>query len=423
MHILDELKARGLIQDATDLDGLKKRMDEGPLTFYVGYDPTAASLHAGSLIGLSVMRRLQLAGHKAIGVVGGSTGMVGDPSGRDSERKLTSLATIEANLAGLRGQIERLLVPPVEVLNNHAWTQMGVMEFLRDVGKLITVNYMLAKESVRARLEDRDQGISYTEFSYMLLQAWDFAYLAKERGVELQCGGSDQWGNITTGIELARKSGFDKQLFGFTWPLLMTADGKKFGKSSAGQSLWLDPALTSPYQFYQYWINAEDADVRKYLCFFTFLSLAEIDELMARHDLDRGKRLAQQELAFLATTWLHGPEAAEHARAASAVIFGGLKDVGGLAAGVLELVIAEVPSSTRERASLEAGPELLDWLVETKLAESRGAAKRLVSGGGVSINGDKIADPARKLSAADVLPNGLLVLRAGKKNFHLVRVA
>ncbi len=421
MHILDELFARGLVQDCTDREGLKKRLDDGPITFYCGFDPTGQSLHAGTLVGFSLIRRLAEAGHRPIAVLGGSTGMVGDPSGRDSERKLLDDSVREANLRAIGAQIVRYL-PGAKVVNNHDWTRMSFMEFLRDVGKHITVNYMLAKESVRARLEDRDQGISFTEFSYMLLQAWDFAHLAKAEGVQLQTGGSDQWGNITTGIELSRKMGNPTPLWGVVTPLLMTAAGKKFGKSEAGTSLWLDAGMTSPYAFYQYWINAEDADVEKYLKFFTWLSLDEIAALLARHEADRGKRLAQRELARLATAWVHGDDAARDAEQASTTIFAGLADVGGLSGAVLDLVLGEVPSSAIARAELEAQPALLDVLVNVKLADSKGAAKRLLSQGGVSVNGEKISDLARTLGSADILANGLVVLRAGKKSFHLLRV-
>jgi tyrosyl-tRNA synthetase len=421
MHIIDELYARGLIQDCTDREGLGKRMDEGALTFYCGFDPTGVSLHAGTLVGISLVARLARAGHTPILVLGGSTGMVGDPSGKDSERTLIDHETREKNLRAIGEQLRRFM-PGAKVVNNHDWTRMGVMEFLRDVGKHITVNYMLAKESVRARLEDRDQGISYTEFSYMLLQAWDFAHLARTEGVQLQTGGSDQWGNITTGIELSRKMGNPTPLWGLVTPLLMTAAGKKFGKSESGTSMWLDASMTSPYQFYQYWINTTDADVEKYLKFFTWLPLDEIAALMARHEAAKEKRLAQRELGRLATEWVHGADAARDAVQASETIFSGLEDVGGLSGNVLELVLAEVPTTRLARAEIDAAPALLDVLVNVKLADSKGAAKRLLQQGGVSVNGAKIADLARTLGAADVLANGLVVLRAGKKNFHLLRV-
>jgi tyrosyl-tRNA synthetase len=422
MHVLDELYARGLVQDCTDRDGLKKRLDEGPLVYYCGYDPTSSTLHPGTMVGFSVMRRLQEAGHTPIGVVGGSTGMVGDPSGKTAERKLLDLAQIEQNLAGIRKQVQHFL-PGARVVNNYDWTKMGVMEFLRDVGKHITVNYMLAKESVRARLEDRDQGISYTEFSYMLLQAWDFAHLAREQGCVLQVGGSDQWGNITCGIELSRKLGHPQQLYGLVTPLLMTASGAKFGKSEGGTTVWLDAEQTSPYALYQFWINTEDADVDKYLKYFTWLSLDEIAELVREHDKDRGKRLAQRELAARATAWVHGEQAAKDALRASEVIFGGLADIGSLSGGVLELILREVPSSAIARAELDARPPLLEALVRVGLADSKGAAKRLVTQGGVSVNGAKVTDEKRVVSGEDVLPNGLVVLRAGKKNYHLLRVS
>jgi tyrosyl-tRNA synthetase len=422
MHVLDELYARGLVQDCTDREGLKKRLDEGPLTFYCGYDPTSTSLHPGTLVGFSVLRRLQEAGHTPIGVVGGATGMVGDPSGKSAERRLLDLDTLTANVAAIRAQVQRFL-PGALVYNNYNWTRMGVMEFLRDVGKHITVNYMLAKESVRARLEDREHGISYTEFSYMLLQAWDFAYLAREHKCQLQIGGSDQWGNITCGIELSRKMGHGLELWGLVTPLLMTAAGQKFGKSEGGTTVWLDADKTSPYQFYQFWINTTDDDVEKYLKFFTWLTLEQIAELVREHDRDRGKRLAQRELATRVTEWVHGKDAARDAQRASEVIFGGLADVGGLSGGVLELVLGEVPTSPVTRAELDAAPGILDTLVKVGLADSKGAARRLVQQGGVSVNGDKVADEKRTLGGGDVLPNGIVVLRAGKKHYHLLRVA
>jgi tyrosyl-tRNA synthetase len=415
--LLDELFARGLLQDCTDREGLAARLNT-PVVFYCGFDPTGPSLHAGTLVGLSLITRLVNAGHKAIGVLGGATGMVGDPSGRDSERKLLDDQVRIDNLRSIGEQVNRF-VPAATLVNNEAWTRMGVMEFLRDVGKHITVNYMLGKESVRARLEDREQGISYTEFSYMLLQAWDFAHLAQAHGCQLQTGGSDQWGNITCGIELARKMGVDQPLWGAVTPLLMTASGKKFGKSEAGTSLWLDPAVTSPYQFYQYWINADDADVERYLKFFTFLALDEIAALMAAHDADRGRRTAQRELAARATAWVHGEAAAADAQAASQAMFGG--DFASVQGGALELVLRELPSSTMSRDELGLG--IVDALVAKGLADSRGAARRLVQQGGVSVSGRKVEDDKRTLSADDITSNGLVVLKAGKKNFHLIRIA
>ncbi|HZH03359.1 MAG TPA: tyrosine--tRNA ligase, partial [Myxococcaceae bacterium] len=285
MTLLEELTARGLVQDATHPEALSALLAKPGLVFYCGFDPSGPTLHAGHLLPLSMMERLRRAGHRPLGLVGGSTGMIGDPTGKSEERKLLDAEALAANFQSIRSQIQKLL-PDIPVLNNADWTGMGYLEFLRDVGKHITVNYMLAKESVRARLEDREQGISYTEFSYMLLQAWDFAYLAREKNCQLQIAGSDQWGNITCGIELHRKMGGTQELFGLVCPLLKTASGAKFGKTETGTSLWLDPAKTSPYRFFQYWLNVEDADVEPYLKLFTFLPLEEISRIVAEHDSD-----------------------------------------------------------------------------------------------------------------------------------------
>jgi tyrosyl-tRNA synthetase len=422
MHVLDDLFARGLVQDTTDREGLGARLAQGPLTLYCGYDPTSTSLHAGQLVGFSLLRRLQEAGHNVIGVVGGATGMVGDPSGKTVERRLLDADALTKNVAAIRVQLQRFL-PGALVYNNYNWTRMGVMEFLRDVGKHITVNYMLAKESVRARLEDREHGISFTEFTYMLLQAWDFAVLAKDHQCQLQVGGSDQWGNITCGIELARKMGQTLPLYGLVTPLLMTAAGQKFGKSEGGTSIWLDAERTSPYQFFQFWLNSTDADVEKYLKFFTWLSLDEIASLVAEHDQDRGQRRAQRELARRVTAWVHGETAAKDAEAAGHVLFGDLGALASMSPGVLAAVLREVPSSTMTQAELAAGPDLLEVLIKVGLADSRGAGKRLVQQGGVSINGEKVSDEKRALAASDVLASGVVLVRAGKKNSHLIRVA
>jgi tyrosyl-tRNA synthetase len=414
MRLVEELRARNLIQDVTNPDGLQAALDAGPLTFYCGYDPTAISLHAGNLVPLSVMTRLARAGHKMIAVVGGATGMVGDPSGKAEERKLLDSPTLARNVAALREQIARFVARDAVLVNNADWLgSLGYLDFLREIGKRITVNFMLAKESVRARLEDREQGISYTEFSYMLLQAYDFAHLARERDCRLQVGGSDQWGNITCGIELARKLGHEQELFGLTTPLLLTADGKKFGKSEEG-AVWLDAALTSPYKFYQYWINAADADVGRYLAMFTFLGLGEIDALMAEHDRDRGRRLAQKRLAEAVTTWVHGEEATQQAQAASAAMFSGSLDGADLDA---------MPTTTLPRPELSAGVALVELLARVKLAKSKSEARRLIEGGGVYVNGVRADDVARVLSAGDLDARGLVVLRAGKKSYHLIRVA
>jgi tyrosyl-tRNA synthetase len=406
--ILEDLEARGLLADCTDKETLGRLLDSEKITFYAGYDPTAESLHAGNLVPISVATRLARAGHQMIALVGGATGVVGDPSGKSAERKLLDKETLARNLAAIRAQINRFVSADAIVVDNGDWfAGIGYLDFLRDVGKHITVNYMLAKESVRARLEDRDQGISYTEFSYMLLQGYDYVHLAKTHNCRLQIGGGDQWGNITCGIELHRKMGRPGVLHGLTSPLLLTAAGKKFGKSEAGTAVWLDANRTSPYDFYQYWVNADDADVGKYLKMFTFLPLAEIDTVLAEHDVDRARRVAQKRLAIEVTAWVHGAAAAEAARAETAKRFGG-----GEAPGE--------PDSRHPRARLEPGLGLIDFLAEVGLAESKSAARRLVQQGGCYVNGTRIDDIARTLTAAD-LKGDLIDLRAGKKKVHLAR--
>jgi tyrosyl-tRNA synthetase len=412
MKLLAELQDRNLVHDVTGADALQAALEAGPLTFYCGYDPTAISLHAGNLVPLSVMTRLARAGHKMIAVVGGATGMVGDPSGKAEERKLLDPATLEQNIAALRSQIGRFVSADAVVVNNADWIgRMSYLEFLRDVGKLITVNYMLAKESVRARLEDREQGISYTEFSYMLLQGYDFAHLARTYDCRLQVGGSDQWGNITCGIELSRKLGHAKELFGLVTPLLLTSAGKKFGKSEEG-SVWLDGKLTSPYKFYQYWINTADEDVERYLKMFTFVPLDEIAAAMKEHERDRAQRVAQKRLAEEVTTWVHGAETTRQAQAATAAMFSG----GAMADADLDAM----PQTTWPRAELEAGVALVDTLVRVKLAKSKSEARRLIEQGGIYVNNLRVDDVARVLSASD-LGDGKLILRAGKKSYHLIR--
>src|SRR5215471_13082769 len=330
MHILDELDARGLVADVTDRPGLAQLLGKGSVTFYCGYDPTSSSLHVGNLVPLVVQARLQRAGHKPIVLVGGATGMVGDPSGKSVERNLLGDDELEGNLAGIRKQLSRFLdfesgPTAAIIVNNADWTRgVRYLDFLRDVGKYLTVNYMLAKDSVRSRLEG-DAGISYTEFSYMLLQAFDFVHLAKARGCRLQVGGSDQYGNITAGCELSRKMG-GPQLFGLTAPLLLDSTGQKMGKTSTGERVWLDPERTSPYAFYQYWLNVADEDVPRLLKLFSSRSLAEIDALVRDHDADRSQRQAQRELARELTTWIHGEREVARVEKASSVMFGGSLD-------------------------------------------------------------------------------------------------
>lgn len=425
--ILEELKARGLVQATTDDIDLAKLLDGACVPFYAGYDPTSASLHIGSLVPTTLLARLQKAGHKPMVLVGGATGMIGDPSGRSDERSLLDAETLAANLAGIQQQLEPFVAfsdaaNGAVVVNNADWfASIGYIEFLRDVGKHLTVNYMTAKESVKSRLNDRDQGISYTEFSYMLLQAYDFAHLAKHHGCRLQVGGSDQWGNITAGIELARKMNGQTGLFGLTAPLLLDSKGEKMGKTSSGTRIWLDPARTSPYAFYQYWLNTEDSDVDRFLRLFSWRSLPEIAQLVEEHAASPHQRLGQRALAEDLTTWVHGADALRRAIAASKVMFGGtLEDLGD---ADLEPLLADLPSSQIARSDLDQGVELSELLHTTALAKSKGEARRLVAGGGVYVNNLRESDPGRKLTSADLGTETMIVLRSGKKNYHIVRVA
>ncbi len=426
LSILEELRQRGQLQDVTGFDELGALLAEGCVPFYVGYDPTGTSLHAGSLVPTALMARLQRAGHKPYCLVGGATGMVGDPSGKSEERQLLDRDQLAANVAAIRRQLEPFLefgdAPNAAVMvNNYDWlAELTFLDVLRDVGKHLTVNYMTAKESVRARLEDRDQGISYTEFSYMLLQAYDFHVLAERHGCRLQAGGSDQWGNITAGIELHRRMGGKAQLFGLTAPLLLDASGNKMGKTASGTSVWLDADQTSPYAFYQYWLNVQDADVEKLLKLFSWRPLEELDAIVAAHAEAPQRRQGQRTLAEDITTWVHGEQAARGAIAASQVMFGGSLD--NLTDRDLEPLLADVPSSSMARAELEGGVELTELLARCELATSKGAARRLISGGGVYINNVREGDVGRKVGTEALGTETMIVLRAGKKNYHIVKV-
>ena len=424
MHILDELEARGLIADSTDRVELRALLSAPGATFYCGFDPSGVSLHLGSLMPITLMARLQRAGHRPLALVGGATGMIGDPSGKSDERSLLDRETLARNLAAIRAQLSRFLdfgggPSSAIMVNNADWTEsMSYLDFLRDVGKHLTVNYMLAKESVRARLEDREHGISYTEFSYMLLQAFDFATLAERYDCRLQIGATDQWGNITAGIELGRKMG-RPQLHGLVGPLLLDSEGRKLGKTAAGTSLWLDPTLTSPYALYQYLLNVEDADVGRLLRMFSWRTLEEIAELERAHGVSPEQRIGQRALADDVTRFVHGDEALVRAIRASKVMFGGsLED---LRDEDLQPLLADVPSSELGRAQLEQGIALVDLLVQTRLCDSKGAARRLLQGGGVYLNNQRVSDPAITVTARDLATESMLVLRAGKKSYHVLR--
>jgi len=415
--VFDELEWRGMVAQVTHPD-LGRRLGREPLTFYVGFDATADSLHVGSLLPLMVTARLQRAGHRPIVLLGGGTTLVGDPSGKDAERPVISPEEVGRNAAGIRAQVERVVGADVELVDNAEWLgRLTLTDFLRDVGGHFRVNDMIAKESVRARLE-RDQGISYKEFSYMLLQAYDFLELCRVRGCRLQVGGSDQWGNITAGIDLIRRSG-EGEAFGLTFPLVTRADGAKFGKSEGG-NVWLDPARTSPYEFFQFWLRVGDADAGRYLRLFTWLDRARIEELEAAQAEHPERREAQRELARQVTAAVHGPAAAEAAEQAAAALFGG--ELGGLDEPTLLEVFSEAPATSRSLSDLDGGGlGLAELLVEAGLVASKSAARTAVGQGGVYVNNRREADVERRLVPSDLLVGSYLVLRRGKRSYHLVR--
>ncbi len=398
-------------------------VEEKPITLYCGFDPTADSLHVGNLVPLLALRRFQLLGHHPIALAGGATGCIGDPSGKSQERQLLTKEILDGNIAKVREQLAKLLdfeTPqnPARLVDNASWTAgISFLDFLRDIGKHFTVNQMVAKESVRARMEDREVGISYTEFSYMLLQAFDFYHLAKETGCELQIGGSDQWGNITAGIELTRKK-ISKQVYGLTLPLITNADGSKFGKSVSG-AIWLDAKRTSVYKFYQFWINTDDRDVIRYLKYFTFLAQAEIETLEKAHTENPGGRVAHRALAKATTDLIHGAGATTEAIRASEILFGGeLKDV---SESTFNEIVGEVPTKELELAKLEgAGIPLAELLVHAGLCPSKGQARKDIEGGGVNINNVREANAARAVTTADLLFGKHILLRKGKKNYVVV---
>ena len=420
MELLADLNARGLIHDSTDQTFLGARLAEGPIGVYVGFDPTADSLHVGHLMGQLGLRRFQLGGHRPFPLAGGATGMIGDPGGRSEERNLLDRETLEHNLSRIKPQLERLLdfTPgpfAATLVDNATWTaEISMLDFLRDVGKHITVNQMMAKESVRSRLEG-DSGISYTEFSYMLLQANDFRHLHAVHGVELQMGGSDQWGNITAGIDLIRRT-TGQPAHGVTWPLLLRSDGQKFGKSTGG-AVWLDPDRTSPYQFRQYWMQTEDEAVANRLLWFSTRPLDEVRTVIEEHAEAPERRVGQRALARELTELVHGTSAADAADAAADVLFGG--DPTAASVDTLEIVRREVPTTAVAADGLADGVELL---VTTGLASSRTEARRLLDQRGVRVNGTQLSR-AEELAEVPLLHDRFVLLRKGKHTYHLVEVA
>jgi tyrosyl-tRNA synthetase len=425
MNLLEDLKWRGLYADCTDLDALTQRLAEGPLTLYAGFDPTADSLHVGNLVPLLALRRFQMNGHHAIALAGGATGMVGDPSGKSSERNLQTLEQVAHNIAAIKGQLAKFLdfdvsANPARLVNNADWTAgMSFLEFLRDVGKHFSVNVMIAKDSVRSRLEG-EGGISYTEFSYMLLQAFDFYHLRKTANCELQVGATDQWGNITAGTDLIRKKS-GASAWGLTFPLLTKSDGTKYGKSASG-AVWLDPKRTSPYRFYQFFIQAEDADVIKLLKVLTFLSRDEIETLEAKHLANAGAREAHKALAREVTKLVHGQTALDAALKASDILFGA--EIGDTSEETFNDVVGEIPTKSLERAKLEAtGSALVELLVHSGLSASKGQARKDIEGGGIYVNNVKSPDIARAITTADLLFGKHLLLRKGKRSYAVLTVS
>jgi tyrosyl-tRNA synthetase len=423
--IISNLRWRGLIHQATEEEqALARWLAERPRTLYAGFDPTAESLHVGSLLPLLLLRRFQRAGHRPIAVVGGATGMIGDPSGKSEERKLLSTETLRANVAGIEAQMRKFLDfdagPSQAILvNNHDWmSRFSYIDFLRDIGKNAPVNVMLAKEGVRSRLDREDSGMSYTEFSYMLLQAYDFVYLNEQYGCELQVGGSDQWGNITAGIDLARRMR-SVQLYGITCPLLTKSDGSKMGKTESG-TVWLSAARTSPYLFYQYWINVEDADAGKCLRFLTELAHDEIEALDASRAGRPHLRESQKRLADELTRLVHGETGLAAAKRATDIFFGA--EISELTDKEVADIFADVPNKELPRAGLEKeGLSLIDALVESGLAKNKSEARRAIEQGGAYVNNRRADSIDCKLTAKDLASQSAIVLRSGKKKYAIIR--
>ena len=420
--VVQEMTWRGLLNQTTD-----ERIAEflwSPRVVYNGFDPTADSLHVGHLVAIMNLRRFQRAGHKPLALVGGATGMIGDPSGRSSERNLLTVDQIAHNVECIKKQLSRFIdfdaaENPAKLVNNYDWTKdWTYLDFLRDIGKLFQINVMLAKDSVKSRL-DAENGLSYTEFSYMLLQSFDFVHLYKEYGCEVQIGGSDQWGNITAGIDLARRMCDGVQLYGLTSKLLLKSDGQKMGKSTSG-ALWLDPEKTSPYQFYQYWINVDDADIENAFKFFTDLGEEEAKALIEEHRANLGKRILQKQVATELTTLAHGEDGIRAAQKATEIFFGA--EINELSDKELASIFADVPSKECTQEQLSHGEiTLLDAFVLTGLAKTKSDARRAVQQGGAYVNNRQVTDVAHIISAADLASESVVVLRSGKKRYALLK--
>ncbi len=423
MDLFGEFEWRGLVYDKTE--GVRDALSKEKVTGYIGFDPSAPSLHVGSLLVMIALAHMQRGGHSPIAVVGGGTGLIGDPSGKTVERQLLTIEQVEANVEGIRGQLSRFLdfestTAPARLVNNAEWlTKLGAVDFMRDVGKHFTVNAMVAKESVKRRMES-DEGITYTEFSYSLLQAYDFLVLFDKFNCTLQMGGSDQWGNILAGMDLIRRVRGGKA-HGLVMPLITTASGAKFGKTEAG-AVWLDPNLTSPFRFYQFWLNTDDGDVGRYLRSFTFLDRPTIEQLEEATRLAPESREAQRALAREVTRMVHGEEHVARAERASGVLFG--EDLSTLPADDVLSVFDDVPSSTVAADRLWGeGVAVVDLLASSGLTASKGEATRLIRGGGVYVNNRRVTDEKARLRSADAIDGRLFVLRKGAKQNHVVKIA
>ena len=412
-NLLLDLDQRGMVQDTTDRGSLEDLLSTESITLYHGIDPSAPSLHIGNFIGVLMLRRFQEAGHKPIVLVGGSTGMIGDPGGRSEERNLLDEETLARNLAGIRKQLEALVdLERAELVNNYEWTKsVNILDFLRDVGKHATVNQMVAKDSVRTRMEGK-HGISYTEFSYMLLQAFDFWWLHNEYNCQLQIGGSDQWGNIAQGVDLIRRRN-GNAVHGLTWPLITRSDGQKYGKSVDG-AIWLDPEMTLPYEFHQYWLSVDDRDVQRFLMQLTLLNLKEIEEIVIEHQKAPDKRHGQQRIADEVTALVHGTEAVDQAKLAATALFGS----GELNEEMLAALEGIIPKTSVKRAVFTRDETLIDRLVDSGLTASKSEARRLLKQGGVSVNREKRSSGDLDMDA--LIGGRFLLLQKGKKQRNLV---
>ena len=421
--ILSDLQWRGLLASCTDLDALRKRLAEGPVTLYCGFDPTGDSLHVGHLMGQLTLRRFQLTGHHVIALAGGATGMIGDPSGRSAERNLLTREQLNHNIACIKQQLSRLLDftaagNPARLVDNAEWTApISYLDFLRDVGKHFTLNLMLAKDSVKSRLEG-DGGISYTEFSYQLLQAYDFYHLREAFNCELQIGGSDQWGNITAGTDFIRKK-LGAPAWGWTFPLITKSDGTKFGKTASG-AVWLDATKTSPYRLYQFFVNTEDSKVCEYLRKFTFLTREQIEPLEAAHAANPGAREAHRALAREVTQLVHGADALAAALKASDILFGGSLE--GISETIFNDVVGEVPTKDLEKAKLEGGGiPVTEIFMGPTLCNSKTHARQKLQEGGLYLNNVRLTDPNQRVTPHDLLFGKYLLLRLGKKSYAVLR--